>query len=216
MFFKKYNIKFSTPFFIFLLSLIILNTILVTRFAFQKKLAANTFRLHVVANTNDKQDQEIKLNIAEKINNYLKDELTNCNTKNESMSKIYYNLDNIIDLANNELESNDINYTASAKIGKIAYEEKTKDNYTMPAGTYDSVQIILGEGKGKNFWNILFPNENNIKNLKGLDTILPGISSIYEDNNNDLDEEIKKDIVQEKKVGFKLLEIFENLKHTDI
>ena len=52
----------------------------------------------------------------------------------------------------------------------------------MNEGTYKSVEIILGDGTGKNFWTLICPNENNIQNLKCYDSILPGISNIFEDN----------------------------------
>ena len=58
----------------------------------------------------------------------------------------------------------------------------------MYSGTYDSASVILGNGDGKNIWSIIFPNDKTIEKIKELDTIIPGISNIY---NND--EKIEND-----------------------
>ena len=81
------------------------------------------------------------------------------------------------------------------------YEEKQSILSDMPSGTYDSVKLILGKGDGKNIWSLVFPNEENIQNLKNYETILPGISSIYDNN-----QLIKKDITY----SIKIVEVFNN------
>ena len=58
----------------------------------------------------------------------------------------------------------------------------------MYSGTYDSASVILGSGNGKNIWSIIFPNDSTIEKIKDLDTIIPGISNIYNH-----DEEIETD-----------------------
>jgi hypothetical protein len=73
----------------------------------------------------------------------------------------------------------------------------------MEEGSYDSLQILLGKAEGKNYWNLLFPNKDDIQNLAGLENILPGISDIYSENEDNVNVE--------KTYSFKFLEIFENI-----
>lgn len=114
-------------------------------------------------------------------------------------------MNNILNTINTELKNENVTYLASAKLGTISYEEKINENYDMPAGNYDSLQIILGDGKGKNIWSLLFPNKDDIQNLSGLETILPGISSLYGENTN-------SDNNQDITYSFKILEILNDLK----
>lgn len=161
----------------------------------------NTFRLHVVANSNNTEDQIIKLKIADKIESYINSLTNNTNlTKNEVYKIIYNNINEIITLSNNELKENNFIYTSSAKLGKINYEEKNNIYESMEEGSYDSLQILLGKAEGKNYWNLIFPNKENIQNLEGLENILPGITDIYEETNSNSNEE--------KVYSFKIFEIF--------
>lgn len=204
MFIKNIK-KISLPFFIFILSIIILNTYIVIAIYTQKQISKNTFRLHIVANSNSLSDQITKLKINEKISKYIASVTKNSNSKNDIIKNIKENMNNILNTINTELKNENVTYLASAKLGTISYEEKINENYDMPAGNYDSLQIILGDGKGKNIWSLLFPNKDDIQNLSGLETILPGISSLYGENTN-------SDNNQDITYSFKILEILNDLK----
>lgn len=164
----------------------------------------DTFRLHVVANSNNVQDQIVKLKVANKIESYVNSLINNPNLNKLEVYKIIYNnMDTILTISNNELKENNINYASTAKLGKINYEEKENIHESMQEGSYDSLQILLGKAEGKNYWNLIFPNKDNIQNLKGLENVLPGISDIYTNDDNNIKEE--------KTYSFKILEIFENI-----
>lgn len=164
----------------------------------------DTFRLHIVANSNNVQDQIVKLKVANKIESYINSLINNTNlNKLELYKTIYNNMDTILTISNNELKENNINYASTAKLGKINYEEKENIYESMQEGSYDSLQILLGKAEGKNYWNLIFPNKDNIQNLKGLENVLPGISDIYTNDDNNIKEE--------KTYSFKIFEIFENI-----
>ena len=112
----------------------------------------------------------------------------NINNKNELKNEIEKNKDEILQIANNTICENDKKYTSSIKIGKISYDKKDNMQTQMYSGTYDSASVILGSGNGKNMWSIIFPNDSTIEKIKELDTIIPGISNIYNH-----DEEIETD-----------------------
>lgn len=209
--FLRGNKKVSLPILILIFSVILLNTYIVLGMYNQKKLSNETFRLHVVANSNSTEDQITKLKISTKVQNYLSNILKNTDTKQEAMDKINSNMDSILEISNNELKNDNKEYLAYAKLGNMHYDKKIDQNLTMPEGNYDSLQIVLGEGQGKNFWSLIFPNENNIKNLEGLESILPGISEIYgdEDTANISNSDESDNVVY----SFKILEIYDSLKN---
>jgi len=160
--------KKKIPLYLFILTLTLLNIFLLLNSIHSKNNQDEYFRLHVVANSNSVDDQIIKLNVVKKINNYLSSlyNATNYSTSNlakkdNAKKLIQNNVNNILEVANNELDNQNASYNCYAKIGKIAYEEKYSDDINMTEGIYDSIQIILGNGEGENFWSLIFPYSYN-------------------------------------------------------
>ena len=147
--------------YIFIFSFIILNMFLVIACLKTNSNQEDYFRLHIVANSNSIDDQITKLKISKKITNYISNlNMENINKEN-TKEIIQNNIGNILEIANNELAKENTNYFAIAKIGKIAYGEKHSDKIDMKKGTYDSMQIVLGNGNGENFWTLIFPYAYN-------------------------------------------------------
>ena len=65
------------------------------------------------------------------------------------------NLRRIESAANKVLSQNGFLYGAKANFGKFYFPEKTYDNITIPEGRYKSINLVLGDGKGKNWWCVL-------------------------------------------------------------
>ena len=172
--------KKNYPLYVCIFCFLILNILLVFNNINSKNNQEKYFRLHVVANSNNVDDQIIKLNVVKKINNYL-DTLystsKNLNNKKDTKMLIINNIDKILEVANNELKNSNIDYTCYANIGKISYDEKSSEGINMEEGIYDSIQVVLGCGKGENFWSLIFPYSYNpyysIKNDS---------ENIYDDN----------------------------------
>lgn len=181
----------SITLFITIFSFIILNTIIAFNIYKTKFVSKDIVRLHVIANSNSIEDQIIKLKVESKISDYISS--LDSSNKTKLINNIKENKYNLLSIADSTINESNKTYTASLKVGKIYYEEKQNMNLDMYNGTYDSASIILGEGNGKNIWSIIFPNEKTIDKIKELDTILPGISNIYnsQENIDTSDEEIQ-------------------------
>lgn len=155
------------PLYICIFCFILLNIFLVFSNISSKNNQNDYFRLHIVANSNSLDDQIIKLNVAKKVNEYLTSlyetsYLTSVlNEKEDTKYVIKSNIDNILEIANNELKNQESNYACYANIGKIKYDEKKSEQINMNEGIYDSIQIVLGNGKGENFWSLIFPYSYN-------------------------------------------------------
>ncbi len=108
----------------------------------QADLSKNLLRLHVIANSNSDFDQNTKLLVRDAI-------LTNI-TKNVNS----YDMENI---ANNVLFENGISYSAKAEIEKRHIPKKEYKNIVLPEGVYNSLNVILGDGLGENWWCIAYP-----------------------------------------------------------
>lgn len=109
-----------------------------------------SIRFRIIANSNNKKDQELKLQIKDDIiNNYIKQLNNNSyNNMNNSINDNYNILDNILKKYNIEYNiSYDNNYFPSKTYKGINYKE----------GNYKSLVITLGKGIGDNWWCVLFP-----------------------------------------------------------
>lgn len=175
--------------FIAIFSFILLNTLIGFNIFKTKYISKDILRLHVVANSNSIEDQITKLKIESKINDYISS--IRYKNKEELIEHIKNNKDTILNISNNTLKEDNKTYNSKIKIGKILYDKKQNMTLDMYAGTYDSVCLVLGDGAGKNIWSIIFPNEQTIDKIKELDTILPGISSIYDPKNEKSTPKVK-------------------------
>lgn len=112
-------------------------------------------RVRILANSNSTHDQNIK----EKVSNNLKLELYELLKDEENIENarkiIKNNISNIEEIIKENLK--DENYSFSINYGLNYFPEKTYKNKKYKAGKYESLLVTLGEGKGKNWWCILFP-----------------------------------------------------------
>lgn len=202
------NINRLLPFFIILL-FIILNVTIIFNLYTKQTEKSDILRLHVVANSNSIKDQITKLKVYENVNNYISNITKDKNlTKEDIIEDIQNNAQDIITISNNVLKENNQTYSSSLNIGKIKYEKKQSMLIDMEKGTYDSIQIVLGNGNGKNIWSLIAPSKENIQSLKNLDTILPGINSLYTSKTSEKDTPKSYDI--------KIFEIINKIKNFNI
>lgn len=205
---KNENSKINKllPFFILFL-FVLLNTIIVFKLYFKNEKTSKVLRLHVVANSNSLEDQIIKLKVNEKITKYIS-KLNNENLENKGiLENIKENIAEILNISDETIKNSNVNYTASANIGKIHYEKKESILLDMDAGNYNSVQIVLGEGNGKNIWSLISPSKENLKNISLLNTIMPGIDKLYE---SDTSKEFVED-AENKNYTFKIVEVLKDI-----
>ena len=197
--FKKILENISLPLFITILSLLILSIYTFLGLYNKYQIKSSSFRLHVVSNSNSYEDKLVKTIISNDLENYLNNTLNinSLNSKTKVIQVINNNKEYILQSINTKLKNENKPYIATLKLGSIYYD-KPKENilYTMEKGNYDSLQIILGDGNGENFWNLIFPNKENIDELNKLNTILPGISNIYNNSNDDIEITCSSKIIE--------------------
>lgn len=207
--------KLNINIIIVIFSFILLNGILIFKMIYNENCKKDIVRLHVVANSNSVSDQIIKLKVESKIKDYLKElKLPENVTKDEYINMLKNNNQNFLEISNNLLKENNLDYDSTLQIGKIKYDKKQSFTQDMEDGTYDSMKLILGKGDGKNIWSIIFPNEKNIALVKELDTILPGISDIYNKNVEDkhkLDDTLSNE-KEKKEYKSLIIDMIEKLK----
>lgn len=114
-------------------------------------------RLRVVANSNSSYDQNIKMKVSEQLQNDLYKLLKNTKGINEARTKIESNLNEMDKSVNEVLKKENYPFSYNINFGENYFPKKEYKGITYDAGYYESVLVTLGEGKGKNWWCVLFP-----------------------------------------------------------
>lgn len=119
----------------------------------QSELRDGLLRLHVIAVSDDETEQEIKLRVRDEVLGYITPKLGGINTADEAKSRVAEELDGIKAAAESAAEGRPVTVT----FGEEYYPTRVYDSFSLPAGKYDSLRVILGEGEGHNWWCVVFP-----------------------------------------------------------
>ena len=114
-------------------------------------------RLHVVANSDSPEDQQLKLQVRDKVINTMSGRFEGLKDITEVKSAIEKSLGEIETIARGAIEENGKLYGVKAVFSKIDFPTKVYGNLTLPAGSYQALNIVIGEGEGKNWWCVMFP-----------------------------------------------------------
>ena len=118
----------------------------------------NLVRLHVVANSDSAEDQQIKLHVKDAITEYLAPILQSIPSKEEAMQYIRENLLILQALSNGVLERLGVHEKAVVTLQPEAFSMREYDTFSLPSGVYDALRIEIGDGEGKNWWCVVFPS----------------------------------------------------------
>ena len=112
-------------------------------------------RLHVIANSDSQSDQELKLKVRDKLL-----ETVSCydaDSKEEALNKLNEDKMSLETIAKEIVAENGYDYDVKIEIGLENYPRREYEDFSLPAGEYTSVRVIIGEGKGENWWCVLYP-----------------------------------------------------------
>lgn len=119
------------------------------------ELKDKLFRLHIIANSDSYEDQQLKLYVRDNLLKYLSQ--YNFKTKNELISFLHTNEAAIKEIISSSITEKGFNYNFSLKICNSYFPKKDYLNISTPAGYYDCLKIEIGNAEGKNWWCMLFP-----------------------------------------------------------
>lgn len=123
-----------------------------------ERLGRQVLRFHVVADSNLKSDQELKLSVRTFLLNRIQEEAGEGSSKEEILSFLETEGGSLMEEASQFIQSNGGDYEARLEIGRSYFPTKVYGDMVFPAGTYDAVKVILGHGKGRNWWCVLYPS----------------------------------------------------------
>ncbi len=162
------------------------------------ELKEKVLRLHILANSDSKADQELKIKVRDRL---LKLDIYDGATEKEEAIK--YSEDNlglIIKEAEKVIREEGFNYKVSAEITNCYFETRHYDSFSLPAGNYDALRIKIGKAEGENWWCVIFPK------------LCLGASIEKETNLTNSSKDIAKNS-KDYKVKFKIVDFFSGLKN---
>lgn len=117
----------------------------------------SVLRLHVIANSDSDEDQALKLEVRDAVLKAGKDIFDGSVTKQEAKARLEPRKQELEKAAAELIKERGYNYSVRVNIETEFFPTRTYENITLPAGEYMAVRVIIGEGKGQNWWCIMFP-----------------------------------------------------------
>lgn len=114
-------------------------------------------RFHVVAASDSKKDQSLKLRLRDELLLKGKEIFSQSETKNEAQAKIEDDLKKIQNCAQSFLIKNGCSHDVSVSLEKSYFPTRKYEGFTLPAGYYDALRVVIGKGEGQNWWCVMFP-----------------------------------------------------------
>lgn len=119
----------------------------------QNSLSEKLVRFHVIAVSDDEYEQQLKLRVRDAVLEYISPKLEEAESSTQAREILAAELDNIREAAQAVSEGRGVTVTLTRE----NYPTKSYEGFTLPAGEYESLRVILGEGQGHNWWCIVFP-----------------------------------------------------------
>ena len=122
-----------------------------------KNLEDKVLRLHVKANSNSAEDQQIKLAVKDKVFTFVSDISEDCNSITSAEGVVTANLDLISSVANEYLDYIGADYRAKVYIDNSFFGTRDYGSFALPAGRYKALRVDLGRAEGENWWCAVYP-----------------------------------------------------------
>ena len=120
-------------------------------------IRTKVLRLHVIAVSDSEEDQALKLKVRDSVLRCSQDILSGETQKGTAERRIAANLDALRIAAEEEIKKNGYDCPVRVELTKADFPTRTYENVTLPAGQYNAVRVVIGNGEGKNWWCVMFP-----------------------------------------------------------
>ena len=176
--------------------LLIINCSVVPSVKMSEDISKKVLRLHILANSDSEYDQSLKLKVRDDILDYSKKLFRDCTSLDEAINIAENNTASICKRAQKTLNNC---YNVRVTVTDEYYNTRKYDGFTLPAGVYKSIRIIIGEGRGHNWWCVMFPSVC--------------LSGCTDDLGQTLSEK-ELEMIEDKNyiIKFKIVEIYEKIK----
>ena len=117
----------------------------------------SVFRLHVIANSDSTEDQNLKYKVRDSLIEYMNSLCKDAKNKDEAIEIANNHKDNFYKIAKSTIEENGYLYDVTVEIGNFSFPTKNYGDISLPAGYYDALRVKIGNAEGRNWWCVMFP-----------------------------------------------------------
>lgn len=166
-----------------------------------EEIRGDVLRLHVLANSDAKEDQQLKLKVRDALLEAGKSIFDGSVTKENAEEKIEDEKEKLVETAEKVIRENGFDYDVKITVTEEFFATRTYENITLPAGKYMAVRVLIGESAGQNWWCVMFPP-------LCLPTAQPDINLFFDEDEIKL---VESDPRYEPR--FRIIEIYESIKN---
>ena len=168
----------------------------------------SVFRLHVIANSDSTEDQNLKYIVRDSVIDYINEISKDASSKDEVIAIAKEHLTEIEEIALKTVKDNGYDYPVKVSIGNFAFPSKKYGDITLPPGYYDALKIEIGEAAGQNWWCVMFPPLCFVDVTSG---VVPEESKeIMKDNLTDEEYDLISGKSADVEIKFKIVEVLQN------
>lgn len=117
----------------------------------------SVLRLHILANSDSLRDQELKLKVRDALQAEVDGVFGDCENIEQAISAAEANADILRTTAEETMRAEGCGYPVRVSVEETAFDTRTYDGITLPAGTYTALRVEIGEAQGRNWWCVMFP-----------------------------------------------------------
>lgn len=114
-------------------------------------------RLHVLANSDSEEDQALKLKVRDSVLSCVRDKIEKCTTRYEAHATVESEIAEIEKCASDVIKNEGYDYPVKVTLTNEYYPTREYEDVRMPAGTYSSLRVLIGNADGQNWWCVLYP-----------------------------------------------------------
>ncbi len=175
--------------------------------AVSSDISESVFRLHVIANSDSDEDQNLKYKIRDSLLDYMNSLCQNITSKEEAILIVQNHKREFEEIALKVIHEEGFNYPVNINIGNFEFPTKNYGDISLPAGMYDALRVEIGSAVGQNWWCVMFPSLCFIDISSGI--VEDDSKALLEDNLSEESYTIVSDNSNPViKFKFKLLELF--------
>jgi len=125
--------------------------------AVSNNISSGVFRLHVIANSDSDEDQNLKYIVRDNLIQYMNTLTKNITTKEDAIKIANEHKQDFYKIAKKTIEENGYNYDVKIEIENSYFPTKYYGDISLPAGYYDALKVEIGSASGQNWWCVMFP-----------------------------------------------------------
>jgi len=125
--------------------------------AVSSSLENSVFRLHVIANSDSQEDQNLKYIVRDNLIEYMNTLVDNTSSKEEVVAIANSHKDDFYNIAKQTILENGCDYDVNVEIGNFDFPTKSYGDISFPSGYYDALRVKIGKAEGANWWCVMFP-----------------------------------------------------------